>query len=395
MGSKLELVELGLDDDGDQMNSCIIVPTAVVDNKARTLPDGAKLALDQLQELIADIGEIPPASNHIPSNTKVCSTEIWREHFYNTHPGKPDTKQKAFVRASMTLQKARLIGVWNYKAWLAGHAGHTQTFKDVSGERIEPDKATGRACSKKARPDRQDTPPLGVSGVRQPCPDRLSEQMSVQSPGLKSDDLPYDDPVVDVPEQGPDDLDEHGALKSGGLRKPWKPFPFHGPPDRPREGTPCAHCGKVEGEIILLTEPHTVHGHHPLHKECAAEFFAKLKEAASAASGKKGRGVGRDTANGQPTATNAGASVKFMLTAWEKLALRSLGYTDEQIRQMTPAEGQAILARKRAEKNPEPQFGDSNPLQFGNPDLDYHGPVVDVPDLGPDDLDEHGASKKE
>ena len=183
MGSKLEIVELGYDDDGDQMSSCIIVPTAVVDNKARTLPDGAKVALDQLQELIADIGEIPPASNHIPPNTKACSAAIWREHFYNTHPGKPDTKQKAFVRAATTLQKARLIGIWQDNVWLAGHAGHSRTSKDMSGERIEPDMAAAVPVAEEAgRTDRTPTLngcPVSGSHVRR----RLSEQMSVQSGG--------------------------------------------------------------------------------------------------------------------------------------------------------------------------------------------------------------------
>jgi hypothetical protein len=56
---------------------------------------------------------------------------------------------------------------------------------------------------------------------------------------------------------------------------------------------------------------------------------------------------------------------------------------------MKPEEGRAILARDRAEKNsetPEPRFYSG--MSSGN--LDYHGPVVVPPDLGPDDLDEHG-----
>jgi hypothetical protein len=123
MGSKLELVKVGTNNEGDPITSCIIVESAVVNKKARALPDGARLALEQLQELIADVGEIPAASNHIPANIKVCSAVLWREHFYNTYPDSPDkkqnTKQKAFVRATLTLQKAKLIGMWSDKAWLA------------------------------------------------------------------------------------------------------------------------------------------------------------------------------------------------------------------------------------------------------------------------------------
>ena len=87
----------------------------------------------------------------------------------------------------------------------------------------------------------------------------------------------------------------------------------------------------------------------------------------------------------EPPVPGATASVKLMLTAWERLALRSLGYTDEQIREMKPEEGEAILARDRVRdraETPEPRFDGA---------LDYHGPVVVPPDLGPDDLDDHGA----
>jgi hypothetical protein len=127
LGCKLERVELGADDDGDPKTTCLIVPAELA-KKERPLPDTAKLALEQLQELIADTGEVPPTSNRIPPNVRVCSAIAWRESFYNVYAGKPDTKQKAFVRATLKLQEARLIGIWSDKAWLAGHAGHGQTF---------------------------------------------------------------------------------------------------------------------------------------------------------------------------------------------------------------------------------------------------------------------------
>jgi hypothetical protein len=134
MGSKLEWLQIGLNDVGDPVGSCVIVPADVVPKKKGAGQSGAaKLALEQLQELIADIGEIPPASNHIPPNTKVCSVVAWRESFYNVHAGKPDTKQKAFVRATLKLQEAHLVGIWSDNAWLAGHAGHSRTFEKMSG----------------------------------------------------------------------------------------------------------------------------------------------------------------------------------------------------------------------------------------------------------------------
>jgi hypothetical protein len=117
--SRLEHVGLDNDDDDDPITSRIVVPSETT-AKGPKLPAGAKRALEQLQDLIADSGLPAPASNHIPSQTKVVFTDTWRETFYKTHPGnKTDTKQKAFVRAVERLQEAHLVGIWSEFAWLA------------------------------------------------------------------------------------------------------------------------------------------------------------------------------------------------------------------------------------------------------------------------------------
>jgi hypothetical protein len=125
--AKLEPVDLGFDDDGDPISSCIIVP-AQAQPKMPKLPDAAKLAFEKLQEVISEAGEPPPASNHIPQgpDIRVCSAILWRETFYKAYLGKPDTKQKAFVRASTKLQELHLVGIWSETVWLTGHAGHDQ-----------------------------------------------------------------------------------------------------------------------------------------------------------------------------------------------------------------------------------------------------------------------------
>lgn len=178
MGSKLKPVELGFDDDGDQMSSCVIVPAEVVDKKKAKkadLPGTAKLALDQLRKLIAKKGEIPPASEHIPPDTKVCSAVEWRENFCNAYTGesdKPDTKRKAFVRATLKLQEVQLIGIWSDKAWLVGSgrtSGHDRTSEQMSGtmsgERLEPDKTDPPDIGHGTARTGQDIPPMGMSGM--------------------------------------------------------------------------------------------------------------------------------------------------------------------------------------------------------------------------------------
>jgi AAA domain len=119
--SALKVIEVGTDDHGKPITSCAIVPVegGAPPKRAAKLNAAARLALDQLNETIAEAGEPAPASNHIPPDVRVCSAVLWRENFYKTYPSdKPDTKQKAFVRACLRLQELNLIGLWGDKAWL-------------------------------------------------------------------------------------------------------------------------------------------------------------------------------------------------------------------------------------------------------------------------------------
>ena len=126
--SRLETVNVGTDDDGDPIYSCVVVPVEGATAAAKMkLPagGGVKLAFRKLQELVAEAGETASASNHIPPNVKVVSVPVWREIFKKAYVAdNPDTKQKAFVRAVSKLQDAHFIGIWDDKAWVAGHAGH-------------------------------------------------------------------------------------------------------------------------------------------------------------------------------------------------------------------------------------------------------------------------------
>lgn len=116
---QLERVDLGQDTDGDPITSCLIRPAELPAATGPKLAGATRLAFDSLKEVLADIGEVPPASTRIPAGVKVCSAILWREHFYKSHLGEKQTKQKAFVRASLRLQEIRLVGTWSDKAWLA------------------------------------------------------------------------------------------------------------------------------------------------------------------------------------------------------------------------------------------------------------------------------------
>jgi hypothetical protein len=126
--SRLERVELGRDEDGDPITSCVIVPAeAVASTRKVKVTGAARVALDLLEKAIADAGEPAPASNHIPPASRTTTLSLWRRYCYEgtvSESDSPDTKQKAFVRASKRLQELGAIGVWGEHVWVTGHAGH-------------------------------------------------------------------------------------------------------------------------------------------------------------------------------------------------------------------------------------------------------------------------------
>jgi hypothetical protein len=118
--SRLEVVEVGLDDDGEPITSCVVVPAEAI--ASHTKAKGAKAAaLGILRKAIDEAGSTAPASNHIPPNARTIPVETWRLYVYQgtiTASDKPDSKRKAFVRAVKDLQAAGLIGIWGDHAWI-------------------------------------------------------------------------------------------------------------------------------------------------------------------------------------------------------------------------------------------------------------------------------------
>lgn len=129
--SRLRQVEVGTDEDGEPITSCVIEPSDATAAKVQRAPSGqAKVAFDLLCEALAEGGMLPPGSKHIPPNTRTCPIDLWRRYCYAgtiTESDKPDSKQKAFVRVSKQLQAFGLIGIWSDQVWIAGQAGQART----------------------------------------------------------------------------------------------------------------------------------------------------------------------------------------------------------------------------------------------------------------------------
>ena len=103
--SRLELVEVGVDPDGDPITSLIVVPAeeSAAQKTAKDLSPANRRALDALFEALLDFGTVPPANSYIPAHTRTTTLVRWEaicEAKMIADSEKPDSKRKAFVRAS-------------------------------------------------------------------------------------------------------------------------------------------------------------------------------------------------------------------------------------------------------------------------------------------------------
>ena len=125
MVSRLVPVDVGADEDGDAITSCVIeavdAPSAAkVKRPSTRLPKGAQIALRALTEALDECGVIPPASSHIPTNVKAVTVNQWRRYAYRMGVSTSDedrAKRQAFQRASEALLAAKQAAVWDSYAW--------------------------------------------------------------------------------------------------------------------------------------------------------------------------------------------------------------------------------------------------------------------------------------
>lgn len=137
IGFDLEVVEVGTDDDGEPITTCVVVPIDGEAPKARRRePRGTSgIVLRALIRAIDDAGEPAPASAHIPSGVRVVSPETWRGYAYQMMTDKEqEARKKAFQRASTALVNEGHVAIWNAHVWL--------TSRDIRGTRRGTDRDT-------------------------------------------------------------------------------------------------------------------------------------------------------------------------------------------------------------------------------------------------------------
>jgi len=120
----LNSVTVGTDEQGDPIIAPVVVEAmvGVAPKKKAALSNSAKVAINALQEAIADLGVIPPASSYIPPATKAVTTDQWRDFAYRrgiSTSDQPRAQQVASERAVKQLQAAKAIGIWEPYVWIA------------------------------------------------------------------------------------------------------------------------------------------------------------------------------------------------------------------------------------------------------------------------------------
>lgn len=120
---QLRQVDVGEDEDGEPVTSCI-VEVADRQQAAATAQErmsaSQKISLDALRDAVVHAGEVPPANNHIPKDKPCVRFELWRRHAYErgvSPSGRDQAQRKAFDRAASWLAAAGLIGRWREWVW--------------------------------------------------------------------------------------------------------------------------------------------------------------------------------------------------------------------------------------------------------------------------------------
>ena len=133
--SELKVVQVGIDDDKEPITSCVCIPAKGATGAAgvaggtagaaRTTKPGKKLsplqvaALRSLTDCLADMGKVPPASNHIPSGIPCVTMDDWREYLIKHKLINPKGGyREQFQRLHVALKNAGKIGIWGDFAWI-------------------------------------------------------------------------------------------------------------------------------------------------------------------------------------------------------------------------------------------------------------------------------------
>src|SRR5262249_12305699 len=123
--SRLHPIDIGTDADGDPIGSLVVLPADKVSVKpsavrSKRMLKATKIGLRAMTNVVAEIGQPAPASNHIPTTAKVVKLDDWRRNAYQSgiSSGEERARQIAFERAKDWLVAEGLVGMWGDYFWL-------------------------------------------------------------------------------------------------------------------------------------------------------------------------------------------------------------------------------------------------------------------------------------
>ena len=134
IASRLDAVEVGTDDDGHPITSCVVVPVddslVTTASKAPRLTKAAQTALRALVEAVANRCH-STGIGHIPTGVRVVTVDQWRDYAYRmgiSTSSEDRAKQQAFKR------RIRILD-WRATRRLLGQSGvANEGVRDVSGK---------------------------------------------------------------------------------------------------------------------------------------------------------------------------------------------------------------------------------------------------------------------
>lgn len=125
VASRLDAVEVGTDEDGHPITSCVVVTVdgSLITTASKTprLSKAAKTALRALRAAIDELGVIPAPSDHIPAGVRVVTVDQWRDYAYRmgiSTSSEDRAKQQAFKRSSEYLIGDGHVACWDGQVWL-------------------------------------------------------------------------------------------------------------------------------------------------------------------------------------------------------------------------------------------------------------------------------------
>ncbi len=121
--SRLKQVVVGVDEEGEEITSCVLVEVAAstaAGKPGTKLTNSEKIGLGALVEAIDALGVVSPASNYMPRGVKVVTEKQWRTYAYERSiaVGGERAHQQAFKRAVQGLNAKGRVGAWQGHFWL-------------------------------------------------------------------------------------------------------------------------------------------------------------------------------------------------------------------------------------------------------------------------------------